>query len=75
MICNTSLKMKGRGFIKWSSELFGFAAVQGIDVVVIEERMFLAFFIKATLVAGEAPQNVSREGIPAGTSALNTVPG
>jgi predicted NodU family carbamoyl transferase len=40
VLCNTSLNLKGKGFINRSSDLFGFASARKIDAVVVERRLF-----------------------------------
>jgi len=40
VLCNTSLNFPGRGFINRSSALFAFAVAEGIETVVVDDRMF-----------------------------------
>jgi predicted NodU family carbamoyl transferase len=64
VLCNTSLNLKGRGFINRSSDLFAFAKEQKIDLVVVNSRCYLTTNIDADM---SALANVERRpDLPAG---------
>jgi hydroxymethyl cephem carbamoyltransferase len=54
VLCNTSLNLKGRGFINRASDLLPFVIYSGIDGAVIGSRVYLRFGIDVTGDAAQA---------------------